>query len=136
MTETLIRYTEIYPAKISPLPPGVPPGMKYKVIITDKWLTVAWLAGTIQRVDIALEPGAVGPEVTFAGGDVQAGTVTYAVERNPACGLCGGGTRMLGWDPWPGAHYIEEPRKNIELLQRTGNNRPKDGLIPQRYSRR
>lgn len=135
MGDTMIRYAEIYPAKISPLPPGVPPGMKYKVIVTDQYLTVAWLAGTIQRVDIALETGSVGPEFTWAGGDVKVGDATYTVGLNGQCGTCGGGRMLLGWDPWPTANYIEEPRKNVALQQRTGMNRPKDGLIPPRYSR-
>lgn len=132
MGETLVRYTELYPASITPLPSGVPAGMKYKIVITDKYLTVAWLAGTVHRVDIELEPGDVGPEVTFAGGTVKG----YTVSQKGACSTCGGGRLMLGWDPWPDATYHEEPRKEEALRQRVGNNRPKDGLIPQRYSRR
>ena len=137
---TLTRYTDLYPAKITPLPPGVPPGVKLRVLITDQYLTVGWLAGQIQRVDIPLEPGAVGPEVTYEGGTITAvmnGVSTdYTVARNPACSICGGGTRMTGWDPFPDASYVEEPRQQVALAQRATSARQMTGLIPQRYTRR
>mgnify|MGYP001141198503 CR=1 FL=1 len=133
-TPTLVRFTDLYPAKITPLPEGVPEGVKLRVVITDQYLTVAWIygSGEIQRVDIELEDGDVGPEVTYAGGTVKG----YTVSRHGACSTCGGGRRMLGWNPFPGVRYIEEPRKQVELQQRVSVPRTGDGLIPPRYTRR
>lgn len=134
MTQTLIRYTDLYPARITPLPPGVPEGTKLRVVITDKYLTVGWIwgAGDIKRVDIPLDPGDVPEDVTYSGGTVRG----YTVTRNGVCSTCGGGRRMTGWDPFPDASYVEEPRKQVEMAQRTGANRQMTGLIPPRYTGR
>lgn len=139
MTEpkpTLIRFTDLYPAKITPLPEGVPQGVKLRVVITDQYLTVGWLAGDIQRVDIELPEGTVGPDVTYVGGDITVGGITYTVTQHGACSTCGGGRRMLGWNPFPGVRYIEETRKQVALQQRVAARQIGNGLIPPRYTRR
>lgn len=133
-TSPMIRYVDIFPASIKPLPPTVPEGRKLRVIVTDQFLTVGWDGpqGRPMRWDLALEAGDVGDEVTYAGGTVRG----YEVGRKAGCAQCGGGAKIRSWQPFPGVQYIEQPRKETLLAQITGNNRPKTGLIPPRYERR
>lgn len=131
---TLIRYTDLYPANITPLPPGIPEGVKLRILITDQYLTIGWIygSGDIRRKDIPLNEGDVDEDVTYEGGTV----LGYTISRKGACSTCGGGRRMLGWEPFPGVAYVEEPRKQLALQQRVATRGPGDGTIPQRYTRR
>jgi hypothetical protein len=131
---TLIRYTDLYPAIITPLPDGVPEGVKLRILITDQYLTIGWIygSGDIRRKDIPLNEGDVGENVTYEGGTVR----VYTISRKGACSTCGSGGRMLGWEPFPGVAYIEEPRKQLALQQRVMARSARDGTIPQRYTRR
>ena len=134
MSRTLTRYTDLYPALITPRPQGIPDGVKLRILITDAAITIGWLygGGDVRRLDIPLSPGDVGDEVTYEGGTV----LGYTITRHAACSICGGGTRMLRWDPFPDAVYVEEPRKRQAVARRAERKREMTGLIPARYTRR
>ena len=83
----------------------------------------------LDQIDLGLVPGTITAVVNGVSTD-------YTVARNPACSTCGGGTRMTGWDPFPDASYVEEPRQQVALAQRATSARQMTGLIPQRYTRR
>ncbi len=128
----MIRYTDIYPAGVTPRPSGIPQGSKIRAIITDEFLTFGWLYGTaVQRLDIPLEPGDVPDDVTYNGGTVAG----YTISRTGACSSCGGGAKLTGWRPWPDVPMTEDPRKEVAQAQRTANGRPMTGIVPVRYSR-
>lgn len=132
-TNPLIRYIDIFPASITPMPSDVPSVRKLRVIVTDQYLTIGWdgPGGAPMRKDIALEPGDVNDEVTYAGGTVRG----YEIARKGQCGTCGGGAKIRSWTPFPGAQFIEEPRKETLAKQITGSKKVQTGLIPVRYER-
>lgn len=142
----VIRYIDIFPGQITPKPSGVPEGRKLRIIVTDQYLTIGWDGkdGRPERVDIRLGGGDIGDDVTYAGGVIMPTTRTstvsetygYTVSRKAGCSTCGGGNKIRSWTPYPGAQFIEEPRKEVLAAQLTGTNRPMTGLIPPRYERR
>lgn len=132
------RYTDLYPATvISSIPEdsrlvAIPKGVKVRALITDQYLTIGWLYGSaVQRIDIPLTEGDVGEDVTYSGGTVLGITIS----RAGACSTCGGGRKMLSWQPFPGEAFTEVPRKETEIAQRVAAGRQMTGLIPVRYSR-
>lgn len=133
-TNPVIRYTDIFPATVSPLPDGVSNSRKLRAIITNQFLTIGWDGpqGQPLRVDIPLQEGDIGDEVTYAGGTV----LGITVGRRGVCGSCGGGNKIRSWQPFPGAQYIEQPRKETALRVSTGRNRVMTGLPSVRYERR
>ena len=88
---------DIFPAKVTPLPPGVPATLKLRAIITERALTVAWTTGrdaagpVIERVDI---------ESAYVNANYLGGTVDiYAVGKGTGC-ACGAGG-LKSWSPFP-----------------------------------
>jgi len=112
---------DLFPGLVTPLPEGVPPGMKIRVIVTQHSLTCAWLAGRqglepiIGRVDIPLTPEETAG-VTHLGG--QAGA--YHITRGPGCSC--GAAGLKNWQPFP----------NVTLV---GSTRYRAPANPDRFSR-
>lgn len=101
--------TDLFPGAVNPLPPGVPVGVKLRVIVTAASLTCAWLAGReglqpiIGRVDIALSPEDTAG-VTHLGGQVG----EYKVERGAGCSC--GAAGLKNWQPFPGVILLGATR--------------------------
>lgn len=117
---------DIYPATISPMPEGVPPGAKIRIIIAEESVTVAWSEGKsstgaiIGRVVLFMEPSQT-ETATFKGGTVG----DYVVGKNSGCASCGA-AGLKNWDPFDGANLII-------LNRRPGGNGPYNGVT--RYTR-
>ena len=92
-------YADIYPALISPLPPGVPDGssFKFRIIVTERAITVGWsFAGQIGRVDIEVPAEEVARNMTYRGGSAGG----YTVMERSGCPTCGA-RHIRSWHPFP-----------------------------------
>lgn len=113
---------DIFPSSVSPKPANWPMGTKVRTLISARCLTMAWqTGGAVERLDIPMTEDQTSA-ATFRGGPVGG----YEVERAGGC-RCGS-KMVLGWDPFPGIIWIQDPR-----MERVVPNR--SGLIPPRYSR-
>lgn len=109
MTEPALVYFyfDIMNATITPLPPGVPGGVRLRAVGTDQGLTVMWLTGgqgAYGRVDLPLT------EEDMAGANFEGGQVgPYTVTRNPnaGCGTCHGGSALMQIPPFPRAEFLQ-----------------------------
>lgn len=113
---------DIFPSMVSPKPANWPVGAKIRTIISARCLTMAWQSGgAIQRIDLPMTEEQTA-EATFRGGPVG----EYVVDR---AGGCRCGSRMvLGWDAFPGVIWVQDPRMDKLIPNRSG-------LVPPRYSR-
>lgn len=100
-------YADIYPATITPLPPGVPnnSSFKFRILITERAVTIAWSTGSgISRVDIEMDQEEIAPYVSYRGG-VIAG---YSIGERGGCPSCGA-RAIRGWSPFPGVNLVSTP---------------------------
>lgn len=115
-------YADILPARIEPLPPGVPSNAKLRIIVTSKALTIGWQSGRdIERVDIPLteEPTGGDGGIQFRGGTVAG----YTITKSGSCAC--GATRLQGWRAWPELTFTTQPSRPARVY----------GIPPQRFSR-
>lgn len=141
--ETAILIADLFPGVIEPYPDELPHtrdglpqnGLLFRVIITERGLTVGWQAGgMIQRVDIPMTPEQT-ETATFRGGLVGPYTVKLT-------GACRCKARMLSsWDKsqiFPGALWgqrdtLSQARVDAKRDSRYGL--PSDRDTPVRYTR-
>jgi len=126
-------YADIYPAMISPLPPGVPSNSSYKfrIIVTERAITIGWAAGSqgIERFDMELDPSEIAPYASYRGG-VFSG---YSVQQRGGCPSCG--ARMIrSWNPFPGAVLVSTPI-TPEMQQKSAALREQQPPFTGRYHR-
>ena len=105
MSDPVYLYTDLFPGAITPLPEGVLPGSKLRVIVTSEMITCAWLAGRnglepiIGRVDIPIEAE------DARGANYLGGTVAgYKISRGPGCSC--GSAGLKTWDAFPGVRLL------------------------------
>lgn len=125
--ENVEVFADIFPAQISPLPPGVPSGTKLRVIIAVESLTVAWSGGRgaagpiVHRWDERLTPEETAA-ANFKGG--QVGNYTVSRGAGCACGAAG----LKNWNPFEGNTIVALSR----IAKTLDPNAPPG---PTRYSR-
>lgn len=119
--DSAILYADVVPAHIEPHPEGVPGHVKLRAVVTDKALTVLWLApaGAVERLDIPLAEGAISENMTYRGGTVAG----YNISKNGGCAC--GQSRLLGYKPWPGVTIVNHVRRSPQIY----------GVPPTRYTR-
>ena len=98
--DSVLLRCDLFPARISPLPPGVPEGQKLRVVVTERALTVLSALG---RVDIEFTPEETAG-VNYTGGVVG----NYEIARAGGCGC--GAKALSSINPWPGVHYVQPGR--------------------------
>ena len=98
--DSVLLRCDLFPARISPLPAGVPEGQKIRVVVTERALTVL---SSVGRVDIEMTPEETAG-VTYIGGMAGA----YQVSRAGGCGC--GAKALSGINPWPGVTYVQPGR--------------------------
>lgn len=109
--ETVKRYADIWVGAISPRPAGVPANAKLRIIITERYLTLGWQAGSdVQRMDIEIAPEDT-DKVTYAGGEVG----IYTVGRAAQCGTCGS-RKAANYDFFPGIIFTDDWRKDQAII--------------------
>jgi hypothetical protein len=120
--EQVPLHTDLFPAQISPRPPGVPSGVKLRAVVTARALTVMWPAaqGGVGRLDIPMTPEQTAG-ATYMGGSVGA----YQLSRAGGCGC--GARAVRSVQPFPGVAYVQQPREKLAPRQY--------GVPPARYTR-
>jgi hypothetical protein len=130
--ETAQLYADIFPGAINPRPAGIPPGVKLRILLTDRGITVAWQEGSgpngpmIGRMDIPMEPNDM-QHANFRGG--QAGG--YLVGQGGGCNC--GSRAVRNWVPYPGVIYESNPRHT--LASTLAGQSSAYGVPPKRYTR-
>lgn len=141
--ETVVLIADVMPASITPIPPEIPrrrdgtvqPGLMYRILITERGLTIAWQGGgQVQRVDIPMPPEAT-ETATFRGGLVG----DYTVKQAGGC-LCK--IRLLqAWDQsqiFPGTTWTQKDtleQARVDAARDSRYGLPSDRDTPIRYSR-
>lgn len=130
--EVAALHADLFPAAISPMPEGIPKGVKLRAIITERGLTLAWQNGSgprgpiIHRMDIPMTLAET------AGASFRGGVVgTYNVVQGGGCNC--GARAVRNWAPFPGATYKQIPRQEMAVQQTGGHSH--HGVPPARYSR-
>jgi hypothetical protein len=114
---------DIFPARIVPLPPGAPAGVKLRAVVTERALSIAWqigTAGSVSVLDIPLEPEQVST-VTFRGGQVG----SYLLLKGKGCSCRGASPKVQRWRPFP----------LVTLKARRTRTPGVPGTAPVRYTR-
>lgn len=141
--ETVVLIADLFPGVIDPYPPELPhrmsgepqQGLLFRVLITERGLTVGWQAGgMIHRADIPL-PAEQTEGATFRGGQVG----TYTVKM---IGACRCKARMLSsWDKsqiYPGALWSQRDtlsKARVDAVRDSRYGLPSDRDTPVRYTR-
>lgn len=116
---------DVFPAQITPLPDGVPTGVKLRAVIAAESLTIAWSGGRgpngpiVHRWDERMTAEQT-EAATYRGG--QVGDYTVSRAQGCACGSNG----LKNWNPFEG--------NNIVVLQRLSSAATTTSG-PTRYSR-
>ena len=90
---------DIYPAKLIPLPKGVPSGVKVRAVVTELHLSLAWQVGVKGKLSTLEIPMSLGQTaaVTWRGGQVG----PYELVRGKGCACRGSSSKVQSWDPFP-----------------------------------
>jgi hypothetical protein len=99
---TVPLYCDIVNARVEPLPPGVPVGVKLRVVVTQLALTVLWQTptGEIGRVDVPMSEDDT-RRATYVGGLVG----PYMVSSGGGCSSCGSAA-LNRFVPFPNTDYV------------------------------
>lgn len=104
-----VRYSDVWPGKITPLPDGVPSGMRVRVVATERFLTVLWQGGSgpdgpmIGRVDVEMVEG------TVSGDNFGGSAGPYVFSKLGGCGC--GANALKSYRPFPGITFAESTRR-------------------------
>lgn len=124
--EQVPLFCDIFPSSVTPSPPGWPTGVKVRTIVSQRCMTLAWQAGginaPIQRIDLPMTVEDTA-ETTFRGGVVG----TYTVAQASGC-RCNG-RAVLGWEPFPGVIWVQDPRVEKLVPNRSGLIPPPDSRV-------
>ena len=106
--EAVKIHTDLFPSRVSPLPPGVPTNRMIRTVITERALTVMWQSPQgvpTGRVDIEMTPEQT-MGAAFNGGQVG----DYFVERAGGCGCRGKAVKAV--NPFPKNNLVQVPRRD------------------------
>jgi hypothetical protein len=120
--ENIPIHTDLMPASIAPLPPGVPGGKMLRVLVTERALTVMWQTpeGSVGRMDLPMSAEQTS-QATYSGGQVG----EYQVARAGGCGCRGKALKAAA--PFPGHRLTQAPR--LDQARQTY------GVPPKRFER-
>lgn len=130
--ETAQLYADMFPGAINPRPAGIPSGVKLRVLLTNRGITLAWQEGSgpngpiIGRMDIPMESDQM-LQANFRGGQVG----EYMVSQGGGCNC--GARAVRNWVPYPGVNYESNPRHGLAAAQ--AGQSTTYGVPPKRYSR-
>jgi hypothetical protein len=116
------RYFDYTPSTVSPRPEGLPTTVKYRTIVSQGGMTIAWSAGGhIFRLDFPMTPEEL-VDVNSRGGNAG----PYKVAMAGGCSSCSG-KDIKGWDPEPGVIWVERGWERL-----VGSKSATYGLVPPR----
>lgn len=125
--ENIPIHTDLMPASVTPLPPGVPSGKMLRVLVTERALTVLWQTpeGSVGRTDIEMTADQT-QQASYSGGDVGG----YQVARAGGCGCRGKALKAAS--PFPGHRLTQAPRLELARQNQPYGVPPNTRFVRQR----
>jgi hypothetical protein len=115
--ERVEAIADIFPAKLVPLPPGVPSGVKIRAVVTERCLSIAWQigrTGPLSTKEFGMEPAQTAG-TTWRGGWVG----PYELIRGKGCACRGSSPAVSNWRPFPDQNLVTRRPARIPGVPRS-----------------